>query len=170
MTSGNNYDKYADKWQKKVLGDKHYAHNFLEKPAMYAKLPNLKGKKVLCLGCGSGEECFKMRDLGAAEIVGLDNSKGLIQKAKYTYPNITFDCVDIEKMNFEPESFDFVYSSLTMHYIEDWEPVIKKIYSYLKPGGKFLFSTHHPAKWGALTTRTKEYNKFVLGYKKNKVD
>lgn len=48
------YNGYAAKWAQKLRSGNNYAHTFLEKPAMYKKLPNLKGKSVLCIGCGTG--------------------------------------------------------------------------------------------------------------------
>ena len=61
---------------------KNIAHKFLEKPAMYKKLPDLKDKSILCIGCGTGEECEHLKSLGAKRVVGIDISKGLIDFAK----------------------------------------------------------------------------------------
>ena len=38
-------------------------HSYYEKPAMYNALPNLKGKKVLSLGCGSGEDSHYLKNM-----------------------------------------------------------------------------------------------------------
>ena len=40
-------------------------HRFVEKPAMRKLLPNLANKKVLMLGCGTGEESLLLEELGA---------------------------------------------------------------------------------------------------------
>ena len=162
------YDDYALKWAERMRGGKNIAHKFLEKPAMYKKLPDLKGKSVLCIGCGTGEECEHLKSLGAEKVVGVDISKGLIELAKKSYPNLEFFVMDMEKLDFPKNSFDVIYSSLTMHYVENWTKTLKSIHNVLKDNGTFLFSTHHPVKWGAKTNRSEEKDSFLMGYEKYK--
>ena len=172
------YNQYAKAWIAKKSSSQHFAHQYLEKPAIFAKLPDLKGKKVLVLGCGSGEECLELLERGAEQIVAIDSSSDLIDWAKTQIvdPKIQFNCEDISSMDFEKclsvsdeeQKFDLVFSSLTMHYIQDWSRVLRQLKKCLKVGGKFLLSCHHPIKWGAESTRSKDYNSFILGYKKHK--
>ncbi len=146
------YDEFAQEWTDKQRSGKNSAHAYLEKPAMYDALPNLEGKDVLCLGCGSGEECAELKARGARRVLGVDSARGLIEQAKYAYPECEFVVGDISRLAFESE-FDFVYSSLAVHYVEDFPALCKSVWHSLKPGGEFLFSTHHPVKWGAEITR-----------------
>lgn len=143
------YNNYAKKWVKKMSNEGDSAHKYLEKPAMYKKLPDLKNKSVLCIGCGSGEECSHIKSLGAKKVIGVDISEELINYAKKNYPDIEFYIMDMEKLNFPKSNFDFVYSSLALHYLKDWTRALKNIYKILKKDGTFLFSAHHPIKWGA---------------------
>jgi len=165
------YNNYAEKWTKKMHGGGDSAHRYLEKPAMYKKLPNLKNKLVLCIGCGSGEECNYIKSLGVKRIVGIDISKKLIDYAKKNYPDIEFYVMDMEKLDFPKSTFDFVYSSLTLHYLKNWTKLLKNVNKVLKRNGAFLFSTHHPIKWGAekkragITKKRSEDKRWVLmGY------
>ncbi len=158
------YNSYAKKWAKKIRSGENTAHTYLEKPAMHKKITNLKGKNVLCVGCGTGEECQHLLKLGAWRVIGIDISEELINIAKKTFPKIDFQVADVEHLDFSTEEFDFVYSSLVMHYLKDWSPALKNIHRVLRPGGTFLFSTHHPVKWGAQTLRGKTKNAFILGY------
>jgi SAM-dependent methyltransferase len=41
-------------------------------------------------------------------------------------------------------SLDVVVSSLALHYIQDWRPVLSEFHRVLKAGGRLVFSTHHP--------------------------
>ncbi len=162
------YDDQAQKWANRIRQGKNTSHEHLEKPAMYGKLPNLTDKSILCIGCGTGEECDYLKKAGARRVVGIDLSPGLIEVAKKTYPHLEFLVMDMEHLNFEENEFEYVYSSLTMHYVSDWRPTFTSIKKVLKNGGMFLFSTHHPIKWGAKVERGDQEDKFVLGYVKNK--
>lgn len=180
------YNNYATNWIHKKSSSQHYAHQYLEKPAMYQKLPDLKNLRVLCLGCGSAEECQELLDQGASFVLAIDLSQGLVDYAKTVYANeiidgkIDFICGDIDDLdqllvdyfglitNSLDNQFDFIFSSLTIHYICNWQKVFCTIKNYMGQGAKALFSCHHPIKWGAKTLRGKESNSFVLGYKKYK--
>ena len=121
-------------------------HAYYEKPAIYALLPTLNGKRVISLGCGSGEDSEYMKKFGAAESVGIDISSELITIAQKSYADCEFKIMDMEKLDFPDASFDFAYSSLAIHYIKDWTKVFHEVHRILKPGSYFLFSCMHPVK------------------------
>ena len=170
------YNTFAKEWQSKRNSKVHFAHDYLEKPAMQKLLPSLKDKKILVLGSGSGEECFDFLDKGASLVIGVDASSELIKIAEdqaefreCDLNKIEFHCQKIEDLELKYANFDFVYSSLTMHYIEDWIKSLSKIKKLMKPNTKMLFSVHHPVKWGSETNRGKDENVFTLGYRKSKL-
>lgn len=119
-------------------------HSLYEKPAMYALLPNLKGKSVLSLGCGSGEDSRYLKQQGAAKSVGIDISPNMIAIATKSHPDCQFEVMNMERLNFDDASLDFAYSSLAIHYLKDWAPVFKEVFRVIKPGSSFLFSCGHP--------------------------
>ncbi|MBI4239677.1 methyltransferase domain-containing protein, partial [Candidatus Uhrbacteria bacterium] len=119
-------------------------HAYYEKPAMYALIPPLKGKHVLSLGCGSGEDASYLKKRGATRSVGIDISRELINIAKQNHPACEFSVMDMEHLTFPAKSFDFAYSSLAIHYLEDWTKVFKLVYKIVKPGSRFLLSCGHP--------------------------
>jgi ubiquinone/menaquinone biosynthesis C-methylase UbiE len=154
------YDNAAEEWHKSRITDfsedadnkllkQNRPHLFIEKPAITSKIPDLKNKDVLCLGCGSGEECEFLLTKNPKKITGVDLSEKLIQIANHTYKNIEFLSMDAENLTFKPECFDFVYSSLMMDYFKSWDKVLTNVYKVLRKKGVFLFSTLHPVKWGA---------------------
>ncbi len=75
-------------------------HAYYEKPAMYALLPDLKGKTVLSVGCGSGEDSIYLKRHGAAKSVGIDITGELIAVAKDSYPECEFHVMNMEKLDF----------------------------------------------------------------------
>jgi ubiquinone/menaquinone biosynthesis C-methylase UbiE len=145
-------------------------HAYYEKPAMYAYLPALSGKRVLSLGCGSGEDTQYLLSKGAIESIGIDISTELINIATASYPDCTFAVMDMERLDFPDASFDFVYSSLAIHYIENWNMVFNEVYRLLKPGSFFLFSCGHPIRTAMDVIENNETNKLrQLSVKQNKI-
>ena len=56
---------------KKIRDNQVNANNLFEIPALFSMMPELKGKRVLDLGCGFGEHCKKIVDYGAEKSLGL---------------------------------------------------------------------------------------------------
>ena len=89
-------------------------------------LPNFEGKEVLDLGCGYGWHCKYAVEQGADHVLGIDLSHKMLETAKQknSASNITYRCAAIEDLNFSPETFDIILSSLAFHYIKDFETII----------------------------------------------
>ncbi|MGG4167909.1 class I SAM-dependent methyltransferase [Rossellomorea vietnamensis] len=129
------------------LRDSKMTYNdFLEQPAMKEALPDLKGKRVMDLGCGTGELSKYCIEMGASAVVGVDISEKMITRAlrENKDDNITYICSPIEDLSNQTEPFDLIVSSLAIHYIEDYESLIEKLHTLLKPGGILIYSTEHP--------------------------
>jgi SAM-dependent methyltransferase len=117
-----------------------------EWPALRALLPNLSGLKVLDLGCGFGWFCRWARQQGAAQVSGIDVSEKMLTRARAEGddPAITYARADLEHLELEPQSFDLVYSSLALHYVENLGRLTSQIYSAVVTGGRLVFSVEHP--------------------------
>ncbi|CAI1032975.1 Malonyl-CoA O-methyltransferase BioC [Serratia fonticola] len=109
-------------------------------------LPDLQGKKVVDLGCGYGWFCRSAREQGAAQVLGMDLSEKMLGKAKEMTkdPAIEYRQQDLEALQLPAASFDLVYSSLTLHYIEDLGKLFATVYQALMNGGEFIFTAEHP--------------------------
>src|SRR5947209_8578314 len=85
-----------------------------EWPVLKAMLPDLKGARVLDLGCGFGWFCRWARREGATSVLGLDVSERMLARAmaETDDPAITYARADLEDVDLAPASFDLVYSSL----------------------------------------------------------
>ena len=119
-------------------------HSYYEKPAIRAALPSLDNLEVISIGCGSGVDTRWLVDNGAKKVVGIDISEGLIDIAKRNHPDIEFHQMDMEQLDFEDASFDLAYSSLAIHYIDDWTQTLTETHRILREGGQYVFSCGHP--------------------------
>ena len=164
------YQNRAQKYTEHVRNpDDAVYHSYYEKPAMYALLPDLKGKTVLSIGCGSGEDSNYLKKQGATKSVGIDLSSELIKIATATYPDCEFKTMDMEKLEFPDQSFDFVYSSLAIHYLEDWTSALKEAYRVLKPGSNLIFSCSHPVRFASDVIDAEDFKIEKVEVFKNKI-
>ena len=147
MSNQNIYDNEIFFAGYKALRDNELSYNdLLEQPAMAKMLPDLNGKSVLDLGCGYGHNCIDFVRRGASRVVGVDISEKMLDVAKSESSDdkiqyVNMSMTDIDKLN---EKFDFIYSSLAFHYVEDFDEFAKKMFSVLDSGGELLFSQEHP--------------------------
>jgi SAM-dependent methyltransferase len=117
-----------------------------EWPALRALLPELRGLRVLDLGCGFGWFCRWARQHGAASILGVDVSERMLARAKAEThdPAISYATADLEDLDLPPGSYDLAYSSLALHYVENLSGLMAKVRAALVPGGRLIFSVEHP--------------------------
>lgn len=131
----------------KLLRENHLsANNVEEKPALFRLLPELKGKRVLDLGCGYGENCRTFSEMGAAYVLGIDVSEKMLAVAQRENagPGVEFLQMDMEDIDTLQGEFDVVVSSLALHYILNFDSVVGKIRGLLKDNGYFVFTQEHP--------------------------
>lgn len=109
-------------------------------------LPDLSGKRVLDLGCGYGWHCIYAAEHGAASVLGVDLSEKMLAVAreKTQVPQVQYRCAAMEDVEAPAGSFDLVLSSLALHYVPDFIPLVQKIAHILSEGGQFIFSVEHP--------------------------
>lgn len=103
---------------------------------------DLKGKKVLGLASGGGQQMPIFAALGA-EVTCLDySSRQLDQEAlvakKEGYEIRLIKADMTERLPFEDQSFDLIFHPVSNVYIEDVLPVFKECYRILKKGGILL--------------------------------
>lgn len=160
----NDYDQYAAQRQEELKKGEKLPHRFVEKPAMRKLLPNLKNKKILLVGCGTGEESILLEEFGAGSMIGVDLSAESIRLANKSYPNHEFKVADMHKLPFDDSSFDFVYSSLTVHYSSTPLEVYREIQRILRPGGVFQFTVGHPVRWASERIIIDQVPTKLMGY------
>ncbi|SEG83647.1 class I SAM-dependent methyltransferase [Bosea lathyri] len=117
-----------------------------EWPAIQTLLPDMRGLRVLDLGCGFGWFCRWARENGAASVEGVDVSERMLARAvAETHDSaIGYTRADLETFEPQGEAFDLVYSSLAFHYIQDLKGLLERVHQSLAPGGRLVCTVEHP--------------------------
>ena len=68
----NEYDRKAKKRQYEILNKVNRAHTYVEKPMMKSMMLDLNDKKILMIGCGTGDESLLLKEFNASKIIGID--------------------------------------------------------------------------------------------------
>ncbi len=110
---------------------------------------DLRGKKVLEIGCGSGHSLEYLAKQGAEELWGIDLSSTQIDTASQYLQDkgiqANLFCSPMEQDIALPQNyFDVVYSIYALGWTTDLQQTVKLIYSYLKDDGILIFSWDHP--------------------------
>ena len=121
----------------------------------YVDVQELRGKRILDVGCGSGHETADiwLRLRGAAQITAVDPARGLFALAEDQFvktvnesnlrgvPPLTdgnrpsFHLMNSMRLDFPDESFDAVFHSLVLHWVASPQRAIQEMARVLKPGG-----------------------------------
>ncbi len=139
------YETLAEQYAAQIVTKPHNA--YYDRPAVFSLLPDVSDKRVLDAGCGPGVYAQWLVEHGA-QVVGLDASAQMIAIAQRRVGERgEFRVADLSQpLDFLPDTaFDLVLSALTISYIADLKMLFAEFARVLRPGGLFVFSTHHPA-------------------------
>lgn len=111
-------------------------------------LPDLAGKTILEIACGSGRSLKYLTDHGARKAYGLDLSDEQIKEAaRYNAQAIADGKIQLFRGRMEDrveiEPVDHVFSVYGFGWTPDPKTSLANVYAYLKPGGTFTWSWDH---------------------------
>lgn len=132
------YQEYAP-WMPEVMGFNEHA-----------------GEKLLEVGCGMGTDLLQFAR-GGAICTGVDLTPRSIETSRqrfklYGVPG-TFLIADGERLPFQDNSFDVVYSNGVLHHTPDTAGAVQEIHRVLRPGGiakVMLYYRHSLNYWGEI--------------------
>lgn len=154
-------------WDKKHLT--YAMEDWVDKPTIFATqirefLP--QGGKLLDLGAGQGQDSHFFAREGFI-VYCTDFSRSALDLAKKKTPpdlidRIIFEKVDLaEPLPYDPQSFDVVYSHLSLHFFskERTQTLFDEIFNILKPGAIFatLVNTVEDSEFGKGTELDEHY-------------
>ena len=126
---------HNNNWNANLYDDKHafvskYGEELVE---ILAAKP---GETILDLGCGTGYLTHLISESGA-NIIGIDNSQEMIDKAQLQYPGIDFRLKDAEDFDFK-QTLDAIFSNATLHWVLNKQRAIECMYDSLKTDGRLV--------------------------------
>lgn len=156
-----------------------YSHEYLLETAKatkkikqqsYILLGNIKGKKILDLGCGNGIDVLKLavyvEDHG--KVIGIDKNINLLKEAKENlsktnFNNVQFIQADAENIPFENEYFDAIRVERVFQHLVNPRKVIQEIKRVLKWNSQLVIVE---TDWASLSifTENHEIEKKLINY------
>jgi demethylmenaquinone methyltransferase / 2-methoxy-6-polyprenyl-1,4-benzoquinol methylase len=95
-----------------------------------------RGDRVLDACCGTGDLALAARSHGAAEVVGLDFSARMLERARAKGPGIEWVQGDVLALPFEDASFDSATVGFGIRNVDDLEAGLRELRRVLRPGGR----------------------------------
>jgi ubiquinone/menaquinone biosynthesis C-methylase UbiE len=124
-----------DRWYATPLGQ---LVDRVEQEAVFDLLPDLDGRRVLEVGCGTGNISLALARRGA-QVVGVDVSSPMLAAAQQKARQQAFPLKLIRglagSLPFTGESFDGVISILALDFISDRPGALREMVRVLRPGG-----------------------------------
>jgi len=164
------WNKISNSYQRRydISPDSYYYGPFCPTEDELQLLGEVKGKQILEIGSGAGQNSIYLAKRGA-HVIAYDISaeqirygKALASKSGVPVEFIVGAFEDLAG-TFEPGKFDFVISSFAFQYhqsAEDLRATFAEIYQLLKAGGQAVISVDHPIKAIGYWT---DDNQFILG-------
>lgn len=144
--AGQDYDRMGEAYAER--SDAGPFNALYDRPAILRLAGDVKGTRVLDVGCAAGALSVALVERGA-RVIGIDASRAMIEIARRRLGRrAELQVADISgPLTFLPTgSIDLVAASLVMHYLEDWVPALREFHRVLAPGGSVVLSTHHPGE------------------------
>ncbi|MES2224393.1 MAG: class I SAM-dependent methyltransferase [Patescibacteria group bacterium] len=162
-TDWNNIAQWYDNY---LVGEDTYQAQVIA-PNLLRLIAPQKGQRILDVACGQGYFSRMCAEKGA-DIVGIDQSAVLVEKAKAQASGKEFYIVgNAETLDaYKLEACDTVFSVLALENIKNIPAVMEGIQQLVKEGGKVIFVLLHPAfripqhsDWGFDSKKTVQYRK-----------
>jgi SAM-dependent methyltransferase len=128
----------------------------IEWPAQLKMCGDFAGKRVLDVGCGTGDKARHFAVHGAASVVGVDPSRGFAQNwaAHADCPNLAFALggfADLAALaEIASRQFNLVVCFQALMYAENLAEAVKTLRNLLAPGGDLVVSVPHPFRFAIL--------------------
>jgi len=135
------YDQWSEAYETVENATRDLAAQVLRR-----RFPDLQGRDVLEIGCGTGVNTRYLAEQ-ALSVQALDFSSGMLAQARANVPanNVRFAQQDIRlPWNLPDGAVDLIVCTLVLEHIEDLIPIFAQARRVLRPGGEFFLCELHP--------------------------
>jgi demethylmenaquinone methyltransferase/2-methoxy-6-polyprenyl-1,4-benzoquinol methylase len=94
------------------------------------------GDRVLDACCGTGDLAVAARRAGAGEVIGVDFSARMLERARCKAPEVEWIQADVLALPFGDASFDAAVVGFGVRNVEDLAAGLKEFRRVLRPGGR----------------------------------
>lgn len=137
-SSSERFDGWADTYESSFT----WRHFFDPIHGMLAgELGDIAGASVVDVGCGTGGLLRRLASGGAARLVGVDESAGMLEIALKLSGNtgaIEFVEASAESLPLGDGEFDLALSCIAFHHFPDPPGALGEMRRVLRPGGRLL--------------------------------
>lgn len=119
------------------------------------RLPDLAGRSFMDVGCNEGFFCGFAKFAGATRVVGLDQSRAAIERARARFPDCEFHCQSWDELPDGP--FDVILLASALHYAEDQPALLHRLVDRLGRDGVLVLEL------GLVASKTSEWVKVQRG-------
>jgi methionine biosynthesis protein MetW len=102
-----------------------------------------RGKRVLDLGCGTGNIARQIKNNVDADLVGVDVSLDMLKVAKGKSLEVVRTDIDNRLLPFRDNSFDAVVGAYVIHQIKNLNLLLSECYRVLRHGVLVLLTSSH---------------------------
>jgi ubiquinone/menaquinone biosynthesis C-methylase UbiE len=101
------------------------------------------GKKILDIGCGTGNISQQIKNKISADLIGIDASPDMLKVARSKSLEVVLSDIDKQNLPFRDGSFDAVVGAYIAHQINNLNHLLSECYRVLRKGALvFLTSSH----------------------------
>ena len=119
----------------------------IEVPYILELIGDVRGKKVLDVGCGTGFYSLWLSEKGA-KVLGIDSSEEMIkiakEKASKKMLDAKFSIGDITDLRIEDSVFDVVLSTLVLMDVKELDKAVGELVRVTRNEGDIVISVQHP--------------------------
>ena len=141
------YDSFADQYKKTKESP---LRTYVEAHSFWEMVGDVSGLSVLDLACGEGHYTRLLKQRGAARVVGVDISQGMIDLALSQEQDkalgVEYLCRDVASMENLGE-FDLVVAAYLLHYAPDEQSLLnmcRNIVAHMPDSGRFVTLNENP--------------------------
>ncbi len=138
----HDYEKYAENYAELEIAGSYYMA-FKDIPFLLEKYAN-KDMKFLDYGCGTGRSLRFIRSLGYSDIVGVDISNDMLEKAREIDNRGTYSLIENLKIPYQDNTFDVIFMSYVFLEVGEFDEIVKILKEFkrvLKDDGHIIFIT-----------------------------